>query len=628
MFSMNKRIKIAVPCIALLLAASILAGVALGDTDTEAEAQSVNGSAASEILVDTATPATGNISVVSEYIGIIEASGQATVFPKATGEVLFVHFNVGDTVSAGDILFEIDSSALQSAFSQSQTALSLAQSRADQNLSAAINNLDNFNYNVEHGHDMTIKNALNAIDNAYAALNNALIARDNAGLSVEGALIANDNAANSVSSAEIAGNNVNNSINSAEIAAGNAELSVQSALGAQNNARIALEAAENRLNSANAALRIARRQLNDFVDDGIYPISMLQLQAAGVEEQVEEQLRDARLHALLAAEAAELGVEQARNAYELATVGVEQAKNAAGLSEINLEQAKSAAGSTDLGVRQAQNAVSSTELTIEQARNGAALTELSVEQAELNLKKAYEAYETALVMVSQQQGNVAMQVEQARINTNFGDQQIALARMENDLNNFIVTAPISGVIERRNVEPFNIATPQAPAFIISDNNGMSVSFKIPRSSYAHINLGDTVTLNDGFSDYTAAVTEMSATVDAGGLFTVKAGITDPGATLFVGASVKVLAESQKAENTVLVPINAVYYDNGAPYVYIVENSCAKKVYIETGIFDSQHIQVLSGVSAADRIISTWSARLADGTAVTLISGADEESENE
>ncbi|MDR2559887.1 MAG: efflux RND transporter periplasmic adaptor subunit [Oscillospiraceae bacterium] len=628
MFSKNKKIKIAASCIALLLVGSILTGVALNSTDTAVNAESSNGSAASELWVDTVMPEAGEISVVSEYIGVIESAGQATVFPKVSGEVLFVHFNEGDTVSAGDILFEIDSSALQSAFSQSQTALSLAQSRADQNLSMAINNLNNFNYNVEHGHDMTIRNALNAIDNAYTALNNALINSNNAAISVEAAAIAGNNAAHAVSSAEIASNNIGSTINSAEITSGNAELAVNSALGAQNNARIAVDAAENRLNSATVAFNIARRQLRDFVDEGIYPISMIQLQAAGVEDQVEEQLRDARAHALLAVEAAELGVEQARNAYELATVSVEQAKNTAGLSEINLEQAKSAADSTDIGIRQARNAVSSTELNIEQARNGVALSELSVEQAELNLRKAYEAYETALIMVSQQQGNVAMQVEQARINTNFSDQQIALARMEDDLKNFTITAPISGVIERRNVDPFNIATPQAPAFIISDNNGMVVSFRVPRSAYTYISLGDEIIFNDGFSDYTAIIAEMSATVDMGGLFTVKARIKDSSATLLIGASVRVSVGTQNAENTVLIPINAVYYDNGAPYVYIIENELAKKIYIETGIFDSQYIQVLSGVSTADRIIITWSARLADGVSVALISEMNKESENE
>jgi RND family efflux transporter MFP subunit len=627
MFSKNKKIKIAASSAALLLVGSILTGVAFSSNDAVIDTGAEGGSAASGLLVDVIMPETGDISVINEYIGVIEAAGQATVFPKVSGEVMFVHFNEGDRVTAGDILFEIDSSTLQSAFIQSQTTLSLAQSRAQQNLSMAVNNLNNFNYNVENGHDMTIKNAQNAIDNAYAALNNAVIASNNAALSAEAAAIANSNAINAVGSAEIAGGNVSGTISGASIAGDNAALAVQSAMGAQNNARITLEAAENRLASANAALTTARRQLRDFIDEGIYPVSMLQLQAAGVEDRVEEQLRDARLHALLAVEAAELGVEQARNAYELTAVGVEQARNAARLSDINYVQAESAAASADIGMRQAQNAVSSTEINIEQAMNGVALSELSVEMALLNVQKAYDAYETALVMVSQQKGNIEIQVEQARINTNFSDQQIALARMEDDLKNFAVTAPISGVVERRNVEPFNIATPQVPAFVISNDNGMAVSFRIPRGAHAHINIGDIVTLNDGFSDYTAVITEMSATVDMSGLFTVKAAISEPPETLFAGASVRVFAETQKAESTVLIPVNAVYHDNGEPYVFIIEDGYAKKVQVETGIFDSQNIQVLSGITIDDRIISTWSARLADGAAVRLITQEREESIN-
>jgi len=614
MFNINKKTKIAASCAGLFLTGCILIGVVFGGTGAVAEQEpnSVQG-----LLVEIVMSETGDISVVNEYIGIIESSGRATVFPRASGEVLFVHFNEGDMVTAGDVLFEIDSATLRSALEQSQTALSLAQSRADQNLSMAVNNLNNFKFNIENGHDMTIRNALNAIDMAYAALNNALIANSNATLGASSAEIASGNAGLAVESAGIASNNVNNSVNSAAVASGNAELGVLAALGAQNNARIALKAAENRLNSAVMAHTIAKRQFDDFYYDGIYPISMIQLQALGLADQVEEQLKDARTHAVLNVEAAELGVEQARNAYDLATITVEQARNGAILSGISIEQAESAVGSASIGVRQAENASALSEIGIAQAMNGVAMSELSIEQAELNLQKAYDGYETALVMLAQQQGNVEMQVQMAALNTNFSDQHIAIQRMENDLKNFTVTAPISGIIERRNVEPFGMAAPQSPAFIISDDNGLTVSFRVPRSAYANINIGSAVTLNDGISDYTATVKEMSATVDPSGLFTIKASIKEPPETLFIGASVKVSVDAQRAEDTLLIPINAVYYDNGAPYVYIIEDDSAKKTYIETGIFDSQNIQVLYGISVGDRVINTWSARLADGVPVVI-----------
>jgi RND family efflux transporter MFP subunit len=642
----DRKARIIAFCVALFILITIIMSVAFGGAGAAREPEAAAAAADNGLLVGTVTPQTGSISVANEYIGLIEASVQAMVFPKAAGEVLAVHFSEGDTVRAGEVLFVIDSYMLESTLLQSQTALALAQARADQNFAMAAMNLNNFDFNLANGHDMTIRNALNTIDMAYAGLENALLQGNNAALALEGviinrrnteiavnsAAIASENAGLAVEGALIARNNVDNSIEIATIAGDNAWLSVSVAQRAQTNARLTLEAAENRLDSATAAFNSARRQLNAFVDEGVYPLTMLAMMGLGLDDQIEEQLRDARLHAQLAMEAAELGVEQARNAHELAKLNVDQARGGAALSDINLTQALSASDSTALailqakngealsllGIEQAQNAVSSVELGIAQAENGVAMSQLGIEQALLNLEKAYDMYETALVMVGQQRRSIEVQVELARLTTNFSDQHIALERLENDLNNFTITAPISGVIERRNVEPFGMASPQAPAFIISDTNGKTVSFRIPRGAYTNVNLGDTVTLSDGVFDYAAVITEKAATIDPAGMFTVKASVNGQSAALLIGASVRVMVDTEKTDGAVLVPISTVYYDNGAPFVYAVNNNFAVKTYVTTGIFDADYIEIISGITGSDTIINTWSAKLADGVAVTLI----------
>jgi len=255
-------------------------------------------------------------------------------------------------------------------------------------------------------------------------------------------------------------------------------------------------------------------------------------------------------------------------------------------------------------VRQAQLAVEGAEIGVEQAENG--------------FEKANEAYKTAQVMVEAQRVNIEGQTELARLGTNFNDQYIAIEKLKSDLSNFKVAAPISGVIERRGVEPFNMATPQAPAFIISDKDSMTVSFRIPRASSAHMRPGDKITLEDGGSAYTATITEISTMVDAGGLFSVKASVLYPPSSLYTGAAVKVFAQSQKAPGVLLIPLSALYYDNGIPYVFLAENGRAKRVRVEVGIFDAHYAEIVSGIKVSDRIINTWNARLADGVEIVLV----------
>lgn len=478
LFKKNKKVKIISICAAAVLTIAIFAGAAStgGEKEPEQEVKK-------DILVDTILPETGNIAVTGEYIGTMEPNQQVMVYPKVSAEVLAVNFNIGDTVQAGDVLFELDSKALKTTIEQSQASISKAKAQAALNLSIAQNNLDTQEYNVEYGHDNTMKNANNAVDNA----------------------------------------------------------------------KDALDAAQNRLRTAEISLSTARRQLRELNNDGIWPTSMAAMQGVIDEDQVIDQLRDAVKQAELAVQSADLGVEQAK----------------------------------------------------------------------ANLEKAKDGQRTAEVMVDEQRISTNQQVKMAELNTNFSDQDIALQKLVDDLNYYSVKAPISGVIESRNVDPFDMASPQAPAFVISDKDSMTVSFKISQASYANMNTGDQVTLEKNGASYVGSITEISTMVDASGLFTVKANIPRAPADLYTGASVKIYAEAQKAENAVIVPLSAIYYDNGAPYVFVAEGGLAKKVPVETGIYDDKNIQILSGLSMSDRVISTWSSSLTDGAEIILASEAED-----
>jgi len=498
----SKKKKIIAACLSAILLVGILVGSVAAVQEEESALEVKR-----DIVVETISPEIGDVIIIGEYIGIMEPSQQVPVLPKVAGEVLAVHFNVGDYVKAGDILFEIDPTVLEVSIAQTEAAVASAQAKANQGLSAASDNLSTFNSNVRDGHDSTLRAAQNAIDAASAALDGAKQAR--------------------------------------------------------NNAQIAVEAAENRASSAQANLNTARQQLDDFVNKDILPLSMSHLQPLmpGIRDQVISQLNDAVTQAGLAVDAAWLVVDQADVALRLARQGVEQAQS--------------------------------------------------------GLDKAHDGYQTAEVMVAAQRRNIESQVEMARLNTNFDDQQIAIDKLHSDLDNFKGIAPISGVIERRSIEPFHMASPGAPAFVISNKHSMNVTFKIPRNSHAFMHPGDKVTMEDRGMLHTGIITEISTGVDAGGMFTVKANIPNPPASLYTGASVKIFADSQKAEDILILPISAVFYERGLPFVYIAEGGHAKKVQIDVGIFNHDHIHVISGITQSDRIISTWSARLTDGVEIVL-----------
>lgn len=68
----------------------------------------------------------------------------------------------------------------------------------------------------------------------------------------------------------------------------------------------------------------------------------------------------------------------------------------------------------------------------------------------------------------------------------------------------------------------------------------------------------------------------------------------------------------RAEGAMTVPVDAVNYDNGNAFVYCYEDGTAKKTMVEAGIYDSQNMEIISGLEADSQVIVTWSNELVDG----------------
>lgn len=82
-----------------------------------------------------------------------------------------------------------------------------------------------------------------------------------------------------------------------------------------------------------------------------------------------------------------------------------------------------------------------------------------------------------------------------------------------------------------------------------------------------------------------------------------------------GATVKLYVTSDKAENTMSLPVDAVYYSGGDAYVYTYDNGTVHQVPVEVGIYDAERIQILSGITMDDQVITTWSSELFEGSVV-------------
>ena len=109
-----------------------------------------------------------------------------------------------------------------------------------------------------------------------------------------------------------------------------------------------------------------------------------------------------------------------------------------------------------------------------------------------------------------------------------------------------------------------------------------------------------------------------------GLFKVKATLdeTFDETRLPTGSMVKLYVTSEQAEQVMTVPVDSFYYDGGLSYVYIYdpEESVLHKQEVEVGLYDSDWIEIKSGLSMSDQVLTTWTSELYEGTKVRLKGG--------
>lgn len=180
-----------------------------------------------------------------------------------------------------------------------------------------------------------------------------------------------------------------------------------------------------------------------------------------------------------------------------------------------------------------------------------------------------------------------------------------------------VTAPISGTVESRNIEVHDFASNGAPICTIASDGQFQVEFGVTDKTHENISTGDTVTLEKGSAVYDAQITEIGSMINAAtGLYDVKAVLSEE-ADLTTGSKVKLSVIREQALNTMIIPLTAVNYDGGTPYVYCYQDGTAVRTEIEEGINDEDWMQVLSGLNKDSQVITSWSNELVDGAEVLI-----------
>ena len=187
-----------------------------------------------------------------------------------------------------------------------------------------------------------------------------------------------------------------------------------------------------------------------------------------------------------------------------------------------------------------------------------AASQAEVDQANQALLSAQAGVEAARAGLSSARAGI----QSAQVGVNSAQYQLSLYNM---------TAPISGVVEAVNLTLNNFAASGTVAFVISNGSNKTVTFYVTDQVRQTLTAGQEVSVVSDGRTYQGAVTEISGVVDAAtGLFKVKAVINEA-QSLPDGLAVELTTTAYRSSGAILIPSDAVYFDEGNAYVYVAQD---------------------------------------------------------
>lgn len=243
--------------------------------------------------------------------------------------------------------------------------------------------------------------------------------------------------------------------------------------------------------------------------------------------------------------------------------------------------------------------------------------EEAIENLQDSIDSTYESYSQTVTTTSISNGELREEQKQVSQNS-ISAAELGIEQAAESLKAYTITAAISGVIETVNIKEHDFATSSNPAFVISNKDSMVATFYVSEDVRNTFSIGQKVSLEKDAMQYEGEIIEIGSALDTTtGLFKIKASIKGDTSAMLSGTKAKLTTDTYHEKNALIIPYDAVYYDGMQAYVYTVVDGKAKKTNVTTGLYDVENIVIAEGITKYDTVITTWSAQLREGVAVSI-----------
>ena len=183
-----------------------------------------------------------------------------------------------------------------------------------------------------------------------------------------------------------------------------------------------------------------------------------------------------------------------------------------------------------------------------------------------------------------------------------------------------IRAPFSGKLGLKNISDGAYVTSATVITTISQVNQLKIQFNVPEKYGSQLRTGQIInfTVDGSNKTYSANIIAAEVKMDENTRsLAIRAIVKNNDAALIPGVFAKVKIVLGQNENAIMVPTIVVQPQGRQKLVYLYKGGKSIPAEITTGIRDSSNVQVLTGLSVGDTVITTGLLFLRPGADIKL-----------
>lgn len=248
----------------------------------------------------------------------------------------------------------------------------------------------------------------------------------------------------------------------------------------------------------------------------------------------------------------------------------------------------------------------------------AASEQAAVLEAESGLDNLRRQLDRARTLLNRKLSSSA-EVDDLAAQVRVAEARLAAARSR--LDKRFIQAPFDGVVGLRNVSVGDYVDSDTVLTTLDDLSTVELNFEVPEKYFGSIARGQKVSaISVAFPDrsFVGTVRDIDTRINAATRsFRVRAELPNPDALLPEGLFMTASLILIEHPNALLIPEEAVIAEGEERYVFVVRDDTAQRLEVQTGIRSGAEVEVTSGLSAAEDVVTRGHQKLRDKAPVRL-----------